>query len=113
MRPCRDWNGIVSASRKRSAGSPHGRIDSVALGESEIGRCEFEPGWRWSNDVKPIVGTAVHTTARVVALAGSDEIFVSSTTRDLRNANDLAIEPAGSFELKGLTGVRDVFRLRA
>lgn len=58
-------------------------------------------------------GVAVHTTARVTALAGSDEIFVSSTTRDLLNANDFALEPAGSFELKGLSGVRDVFRVRA
>jgi class 3 adenylate cyclase len=56
-------------------------------------------------------GVAVHTAARVVALAGGDEIFVSSTTRDLLSANDFALEPAGSYELKGLTGAREVFRL--
>jgi class 3 adenylate cyclase/uncharacterized cupin superfamily protein len=56
-------------------------------------------------------GVAVHTTARVVALAGADEIFVSSTTRDLLSPNDFALEPAGSYELKGLTGTREVFRL--
>jgi class 3 adenylate cyclase len=58
-------------------------------------------------------GVAVHTTARVVALAGADEIVVSSTTRDLLSASDFALEPAGSFELKGLTGAREVFRVRA
>jgi len=57
-------------------------------------------------------GVAVHTTARVVALAGVDEIFVSSTTRDLLNPNDFALDRAGSFELKGLTGAREVFRVR-
>ena len=57
-------------------------------------------------------GVAVHTTARVVALAGPDEIFVSGTTRDLLNPNDFPLEPAGSFELKGLTGAREVFRVR-
>jgi class 3 adenylate cyclase len=57
-------------------------------------------------------GVAVHTTARVVALAGADQIYVSSTTRDLLNTNDFSLEPAGSFELKGLTGARDVFRVR-
>ena len=57
-------------------------------------------------------GVAVHTTARVVALAGPDEVFVSSTTRDLLNANDFALDRAGSFELKGLTGAREVFRVR-
>ena len=57
-------------------------------------------------------GVAVHTTARVVALAGTDEIFVSSTTRDLLSASDFNLEPAGSFELKGLTGAREVFRVK-
>ena len=57
-------------------------------------------------------GVAEHTTARVVALAGADEVFVSSTTRDLLSAIDFALEPAGSFELKGLTGAREVFRVR-
>ncbi|HKW71190.1 MAG TPA: adenylate/guanylate cyclase domain-containing protein [Candidatus Dormibacteraeota bacterium] len=57
-------------------------------------------------------GVAVHTTARVVALAGADEVYVSSTTRDLLNPNDFVMERAGSFELKGLTGAREVFRVR-
>ena len=30
----------------------------VRLGPLVIGRATFEPGWRWSIDVKPIVGTA-------------------------------------------------------
>ena len=56
-------------------------------------------------------GVAVHTAARVVALAGSDEIFVSSTTRDLLSPTDFVLEPAGSFELKGLSGAREVYRV--
>jgi hypothetical protein len=27
------------------------------IGGGEVGRLVFEPGWRWSNDVKPIAGT--------------------------------------------------------
>ena len=34
------------------------RIELVELGEAAIGRTVFEPGWRWSEHVKPIVGTA-------------------------------------------------------
>ena len=34
-----------------------GRIDVVTLGEIAIGRFVFRPGWRWSKDVAPIVGT--------------------------------------------------------
>jgi hypothetical protein len=36
---------------------PHGRAEIVKVGDGEVGRLVFEPGWRWSNDVKPIAGT--------------------------------------------------------
>jgi hypothetical protein len=29
----------------------------VTLGDFTLGRGVFEPGWRWSEDVKPIAGT--------------------------------------------------------
>ena len=35
----------------------HGHIDVVTLGDFTLGKCVFEPGWRWSADVKPIAGT--------------------------------------------------------
>ena len=34
-----------------------GRMDLVTMGGTTIGRGVFEPGWRWSKSVKPIVGT--------------------------------------------------------
>ena len=36
---------------------PHGRVDLLRIGGAEIGRLTLEPGWRWSDDVKPIAGT--------------------------------------------------------
>lgn len=36
---------------------PKGRTDIWNLGDFVVGRIQFEPGWRWSNDVKPIAGT--------------------------------------------------------
>lgn len=36
---------------------PNGRAEILRVGGSEIGRLVFEPGWRWSNDVKPIAAT--------------------------------------------------------
>jgi hypothetical protein len=36
---------------------PHGRVELVSIGGAEVGRLVLEPGWRWSNDVKPIAGT--------------------------------------------------------
>ncbi len=32
-------------------------MDVVTLGHFTVGRGVFEPGWRWSEDVKPIAGT--------------------------------------------------------
>jgi len=29
----------------------------LKIGDGDVGRFVFEPGWRWSNDVKPIAGT--------------------------------------------------------
>jgi len=36
---------------------PHGAAEILRVGDSEIGRLVLQPGWRWSNDVKPIAGT--------------------------------------------------------
>jgi quercetin dioxygenase-like cupin family protein len=42
-----------------------GSVDIVGVGQLQIGRGVFEPGWRWSEHVKPIAGTdsctATHT----------------------------------------------------
>jgi class 3 adenylate cyclase len=35
----------------------HGRVELVNLGESSVGRQVIEPGWRWSEHVKPLAGT--------------------------------------------------------
>jgi hypothetical protein len=34
-----------------------GQLDLLRIGESEIGRLTLQPGWRWSEHVKPIAGT--------------------------------------------------------
>ena len=36
---------------------PNGRAEIVSIGGGEVGRLVFQPGWRWSTDVKPIAGT--------------------------------------------------------
>ena len=58
-------------------------------------------------------GVAVHTAARVLALAGADEVMVSDTTRALLEGSGLSFEDAGRHELKGLAGTRQLFRLVA
>lgn len=36
---------------------PNGRAEILQVAGSDIGRLVLEPGWRWSNDVKPIAQT--------------------------------------------------------
>ena len=36
---------------------PFGRAEIVRVGGAEVGRLVFEPGWRWSEHVRPIAGT--------------------------------------------------------
>jgi len=56
-------------------------------------------------------GVAVHTAARILALAGPGEVLVSSTTGGLLEGSGIELEDAGIHELKGLEGPRQVFRL--
>jgi pimeloyl-ACP methyl ester carboxylesterase len=51
-----------------------------------------------------IRGIAVHTGARVAALAGAGEVLASSTVRDLVAGSGLQFEDRGSYELKGVPG---------
>lgn len=66
------------------------------------GEMEHGPG----GEVK---GIAVHTGARVAALAGPDEIYVSRTIRDLVAGAPIRLESRGIHELKGVPGSWEVF----
>jgi class 3 adenylate cyclase len=56
-------------------------------------------------------GVAVHTAARVLALAGPGEVVVSATTHALTDGSGLDFADAGRHVLKGLSGERQVYRL--
>jgi class 3 adenylate cyclase len=51
-----------------------------------------------------IGGIAVHIGARVSALAGPSEVWVSSTLRDLVIGSGLEFDDRGAHELKGVPG---------
>jgi class 3 adenylate cyclase len=36
---------------------PNGKVEIVELDDNAIGLMSYEPGWRWSKDVKPLVAT--------------------------------------------------------
>jgi class 3 adenylate cyclase len=51
-----------------------------------------------------VAGIAVHTGARVAALAGPGEVLVSSTVKDLVAGSGIEFEDRGVHELKGVPG---------
>jgi class 3 adenylate cyclase len=55
-------------------------------------------------DGPKIRGIAVHTGARIAALAGRGEVLVSSTVRDLVAGSGLQFEDRGVHDLKGIPG---------
>jgi class 3 adenylate cyclase len=36
---------------------PNGRVEIFEIGDNIVGKTVYEPGWRWSADVRPIAGT--------------------------------------------------------
>ena len=58
---------------------------------------------------RKVAGIAVHTGARVLALAEANEVLVSSTVKDLVAGSDLRFEDRGEHELKGIPDLWRVF----
>ncbi|RSM72700.1 cupin [Actinoplanes sp. ATCC 53533] len=74
----------------------HGRLELLQVDGSAIGRLVLEPGWRWSNDVKPVAGTqlceAPHFQYHV---AGVLRIAMADGTTFDAGPGDVTSLPAG------------------
>jgi class 3 adenylate cyclase len=57
-----------------------------------------------------IAGLGVHIAARVMALAGGDEVLVSHTVKDLVAGSGLTFQDYGTRELKGVPDAWQIFR---
>ena len=68
-----------------------------------VGECERR-GDEWA-------GLAVHTGARVCAMAGAAEILCTRTLYDLAAGSGLTFESLGPQQLKGLPEAVDVYRV--
>ena len=58
-----------------------------------------------------IRGMAVHMAARVMSVAGPGEVLVSATTQELLSGSGLQFRDAGTHELKGISGPRQLYAL--
>lgn len=75
---------------------PHGRAEILHIGGADIGRMTFEPGWRWSNDVKPIAGTASCQAPHFqYHVAGKIAIRMDDGTEFIAGPGDVTSLPQG------------------
>ena len=74
----------------------NGKAEILQVGDAEIGRLVLEPGWRWSNDVKPIAQTesceAPHFQYHV---AGRLAIRMDDGTEFVAGPGDITSLPSG------------------
>lgn len=73
-----------------------GHLDVLKVGEGMVGRAVFEPGWKWSEHVKPIAGTDSCESAHATyVVSGRIHIEMNDgESRDL-GPGDFAMIPPG------------------
>lgn len=75
---------------------PHGRAEILKIGGSEVGRLVFEPGWRWSEHVKPIAGTDTCTAPHFqYHVAGRLAIRMDDGNEFIAGPGDITSLPSG------------------
>lgn len=75
---------------------PKGHLELINIGGATVGRGVFEPGWRWSDSVKPIAGTksceAPHFQYQV---SGTMKVLMDDGTELECKAGDVTLIPPG------------------
>jgi hypothetical protein len=73
----------------------HGHLDVITLGGFTLGRGVYEPGWRWSDDVRPIAGTdSCQTRHTGICVAGRMTVRAADGTETHIGPGDVCvIEP--------------------
>lgn len=87
---------LDSPEEVRPFANDEGHLDLVSLGAAPVGRAVFEPGWRWSKDVKPLAKTdsceAAHTG---YVVSGRITIQMDDGQKDTFGPGDLMVIPPG------------------
>jgi hypothetical protein len=75
---------------------PHGHAEILKFTGGEVGRLVFEPGWRWSNDVRPIAKTdSCQAPHFQYHLSGRLAIRMDDGTEFIAEAGDVTSLPSG------------------
>ncbi len=75
---------------------PKGKLELVNIGGAVVGRATFEPGWKWSTSLQPLVKTksceAPHFQYHV---SGTLKILMDDGTELVCKAGDVSLLPEG------------------
>jgi len=80
-----------------------GKADVVEVGGHNVGRAVFEPGWRWSENVKPIAGTDSCQVSHLgYVVSGRMKVSMDDGTEgELGPGDVVAIPPGHDAEIVG------------
>jgi uncharacterized cupin superfamily protein len=89
-----EWQSIKNPHETRPF-QARGHMDVVTLGDFTLGMGTFEPGWRWSEDVKPIAGTeSCQTRHTGICISGRMEVRMDDgTPGEIGPGDVVVIEP--------------------
>jgi len=75
---------------------PHGRFELYRVGGRELGRAVYEPGWRWSEHVGPIAGTALCEVDHIgMVLSGRAAVRMADGTERVLGPGEFFAIPPG------------------
>jgi hypothetical protein len=75
---------------------PKGKLELVKIGGATIGRATFEPGWKWSTSVQPLVKTkSCEAPHFQYHLSGIIKIVMDDGTQLECRAGDVSLLPMG------------------
>jgi hypothetical protein len=71
----------------------HGRLEVYRLAGTELGRAIYQPGWRWTQHVRPIAGTALCEVEHVgLVISGSAAVR-------MRDGEEFILAPGTLFAI--------------
>ncbi len=74
----------------------NGKIDITNLGETVVGKATFEPGWKWSTSVKPLVKTDSCQQAHTMyIISGKMKVKMNDGSEQEFSSGDAGVVPPG------------------
>ena len=73
----------------------NGQLEVVNIGDSTVAKGTFGPGWKWSNDVKPIAGTDLCQAAHLIYMVSGKMVvqMADGSESEMAPGDVVSIEP--------------------